>query len=130
MSSVLRVLLIAILALPLAAFFGFVGWHKAFSPLAELARHHSWTVFLPEWLGRAIGWSEMACAAALVASLHPALRRSGLVGALLLVANQVLAALVHLANGEGAAVPQNAVLIAALAALAMLFDRSRRERLP
>lgn len=87
--AVLRKGAAAMLALLLAAFFGFVGWNKAFAPLAELARHGAWTVHLPEWLGRLVGWSELALAAALV----------------------------HLARGETAALPQNAVLIVILLAL-------------
>lgn len=96
-----------ILAVPLAAFFAFVGWNKAFAPLADLARHGAWTVHLPQWLGRAVGGSELACAALL----------------LVLVANQACAAAVHLAHGEAAALPQNAVLMALLIALAWLGRR-------
>jgi hypothetical protein len=39
-----RRIILAALSLPLAAFFAFVGWHKAFAPQAELIRHHSWTI--------------------------------------------------------------------------------------
>lgn len=105
----------AMLALLLAAFFGFVGWNKAFAPLAELARHGAWTVHLPEWLGRLVGWSELALAAALLAvPVRPSIAR---IAALALVANQIAAGLVHLARGETAALPQNAVLIVMLLAL-------------
>ena len=104
-----------ILAVPLAAFFAFVGWNKAFAPLAELARHGAWTVHLPPWLGRAVGGSELACAALLL--VPGRLRR---IAALVLVANQACAAAVHLAHGEVAALPQNALLLALLIALAWL----------
>lgn len=107
-----------ILAAPLAAFFAFVGWNKAFAPLADLARHGAWTVHLPQWLGRAVGGSELACAALLL--VPGRLRR---IAALVLVANQACAAAVHLAHGEAAALPQNAVLMALLIALAWLGRR-------
>lgn len=103
------------MALPLAAFFAFVGWNKAFAPLAELARHKAWTVHLPEGLGRAVGASELACAVLLL--VPGRVRR---ITALVLLANQACAAAVHLARGEVAALPQNAVLIALLIALAWL----------
>ena len=114
MSRMLRRLTVAGLLILLAAFFAFVGWNKAFAPLTELARHHAWTVLLPDWLGRLIGWSEMALVAGMLGAA--ALRHARLAGgsALVLVANQLAAAVVHLANGEAAALPQNALLIALL----------------
>lgn len=102
----------------LAAFFGFVGWNKAFAPLIDLARFGSWTVHLPEWLGRLVGWSEMALAAALMAALAPRWRHLARIAAWLLIANQIVAAAIHFAHGENAAMPQNAVLIAVLFVLA------------
>ena len=113
--AVLRKGAVMLLALLLAAFFGFVGWNKAFAPLAELARHGAWTVHLPEGLGRLVGWSELALAAALLAvAVRPSIAR---IAALALVLNQIAAALVHGALGETAALPQNAVLIVILLAL-------------
>lgn len=113
--AVLRKGAVMLLALLLAAFFGFVGWNKAFAPLAELARHGAWTVHLPEGLGRLVGWSELALAAALLAvPVRPSIAR---IAALALVLNQIAAALVHGALGETAALPQNAVLIVMLLAL-------------
>jgi hypothetical protein len=109
---------VAVPVLLLAAFFGFVGWNKAFAPLAELARHGSWTVHLPEGLGRLVGWSEMALAAGLLAALAPRWRHLARIAAWLLIANQLAAAAVHYARGETAAMPQNAVLIAVLFVLA------------
>ncbi|MFM5954101.1 MAG: DoxX family protein [Novosphingobium sp.] len=102
----------------LALFFAFVGGNKAFAPLEDLARYHAWTVYLPVWLGRAIGWSEIALSAGLLCILAPGLRRHARTAALLLIANQLAAALVHLTHGEASALPQNAVLIALLAFLA------------
>lgn len=111
-SAVCRALIAALCAL-LALFFGFVGWNKAFASLDDLTRYGSWTVHLPEWLGRMVGWSEMALALGLLAVLvgKPRLAR---LGALLLIANQITAGAVHLVQGETAALPQNAVLIALL----------------
>ena len=113
LSAVCRAL-IAVLCIALAAFFGFVGWNKAFAPLQDLARYHAWTVHLPEGLGRAVGWSEIALALGLLCFLIPKLRRHARTAALLLIANQLAAALVHLSRGEAFALPQNAVLIALL----------------
>lgn len=113
-SAVCRAL-IAVLCIGLAAFFGFVGWNKAFVPLEDLARYHAWTVYLPEWLGRLVGWSEMALALGLLCFIVPKLRRHARAAALLLIVNQLVAATVHLTHGEAAALPQNAVLIALLA---------------
>jgi len=106
--------LLATLAILLAAFFTFVGWNKAFAPLADLARYGSWTVWLPESLGRLVGWSEMACAVTLLAMLVPRRERLARVAAAILVANQVVAAAMHIAHGEFDALPQNVVLVTLL----------------
>jgi hypothetical protein len=118
-SAVCRAL-IAVLCLLLAAFFAFVGWNKAFASLADLARFGAWTVFLPEWAGRLVGWSEMALAAGLLSIFVPSRRNIARWSALLLIANQVVAAMVHLNHGETSALPQNGVLIALLAVVAIL----------
>lgn len=112
--------LIAVLSVPLALFFAFVGWNKAFAALADLARYGSWTVHLPEWLGRIVGWSEMLLALGLLAGLLRKVRPVARIAALLLVANQLAAAAVHFAEGETAALAQNAVLIVLLAFVAFL----------
>jgi hypothetical protein len=101
-------------ALLLAAFFAFVGYHKAFAPLAELAQHRVWTLALPEWLGRTIGWSELLLAAILLSIAVPRLRAWAGTAALLLVINQLAAAAVHWSRAETDALPQNAVLVALL----------------
>lgn len=116
----------ALLATGLAAFFAFVGWNKAFAPLADLARYHAWTVYIPEPLGRVVGWSEMALAAGLLGALIPTFWRVARASALLLVLNQFVAAFVHITQGEVGALPQNAVLIATLmGAVALLSTKSK-----
>jgi uncharacterized membrane protein YphA (DoxX/SURF4 family) len=112
--------LIAVLSVPLALFFAFVGWNKAFAALADLARYGSWTVYLPEWLGRIVGWSELLLAIGLLAGMLSDRRKLGQIAAVLLVVNQLAAAAVHFAEGETAALPQNAVLIVLLAFVAFL----------
>lgn len=116
-SAVCRAL-IAVLCAVLALFFAFVGWNKAFASLADLERYGSWTVYLPEWLGRIVGWSEMLLALGLPAGLL--LKRAFLTRfcALAPVANQLVAALVHLTHKEAGALPQNLVLIVMLLVVA------------
>lgn len=121
----LRRILAAILALGLAAFFAFVGWNKAFAPLSDLARYHAWTVYIPELLGRAVGWSEIALAAGLLGALVPIGWAVARASALLLVANQITAAAVHAAHSEASALPQNVILIAALLGVALLLPANR-----
>ena len=116
-SAVCRAL-IAALCLVLALFFAFVGWNKAFSSLADLARYGSWTVYLPELAGRIVGWSEMALALGLITGLLPKRHKLARFSALALVANQIVAALFHLTHGEAGALPQNLVLIVMLLLIA------------
>ena len=111
----LRRIVASVLSLLLAAFFGFVGWHKSVDSLADLARYGAWTTHLPEWPGRIVGWSEIACAAALLIGL--VLPRWGRFAGLVLIANQIVATLVHARAGETAALPQNVVLIVMLIAV-------------
>ena len=119
-----RVAWVLLPAIPLAAFFAFVGYMKAFAPLAELRRHHAWTTALPDWTGRLVGWSEIACAAALIlGSVLPGRRRWAMGAALVLLANQGVATAVHLSRGEAGALPQNAVLAVLLVATALLARR-------
>ena len=98
-------------ALLLSAFFGFVGWNKAFASIAELARHGAWTVWLPEWLGRLVGWSEMVLALGLLGAVCRRTQKAAYMASIALVANQLVAATVHVAHGESGALPQNAVLV-------------------
>ena len=121
--AIVRTALRILLSLPLAAFFGFVGWMKASAPLATLTQHGAWTVRLPEALGRVVGVSEIACALLLLVGLLPRRARIGAASALVLIANQGVAAAVHAGAGESHALPQNAVLVAALAPVAWLSRR-------
>lgn len=123
-SAVCRAL-IAALCLLLAVFFGFVGWNKAFASLDDLARYGSWTVHLPETLGRLVGWSEMLCAAGLLAGLSRKGRQIATIAALALVVNQLVAAAFHALKDEHAALPQNGVLIVLLLGLARLTHNQR-----
>lgn len=125
-SAVCRAL-IAALCVPLALFFAFVGWNKAFASLADLARHGSWTVHLPEWLGRIVGWSEMLLALGLMAGLARPRRSLAAISALALVANQLVAAFVHFTHGETAALSQNFVLILLLTLVASAWRPKGRE---
>lgn len=121
--AMIRTALRILLSLPLAAFFGFVGWMKASAPLAMLAQHGAWTVRIPEPLGRIVGVSEIVCALLLLVGLLPGRARIGGAAALVLIANQAVAAAVHASAGESEALPQNAVLVAALAVVAWLSRR-------
>lgn len=128
-SSVCRAL-IAALCLPLSAFFGFVGWNKAFASLDDLVRYGSWTVHLPDIAGRIVGWSEMACAAGLLAFIVKG--QAGVVrsSALVLVVNQLVAAVIHWNSDEAAALPQNGVLIALLVLVIVLSRKCAEKEAP
>ncbi|WP_315761432.1 DoxX family protein [Sphingomonas sp. Y38-1Y] len=118
--AIVRTALRALLSLSLAAFFGFVGWMKASAPMAMLAQHGAWTVRVPEPLGRVVGVSEIVCALLLLVGLLPGRARIGAASALILIANQLVAAAIHAGVGETHALPQNGVLIAALGLIAWL----------
>ena len=107
----------AVLALPLAAFFAFVGWHKVFSPIAELAKHGAYTIHLPEWLGRFAGVTEMLCALALVAGLLPRWRVAAKWGAVYVFVSQIVAGSIHIIYGEIQSLPANGQWMAMAAAL-------------
>lgn len=107
----------------LGLFFLFVGYMKAFAPLAELMQHHAWTIYLPEPIGRAIGWSELGCALLLLIGIpRPA---AGWIGAVALLFNQMVAAAVHGWMGEVQSLPQNAV-IALICVLILALQSGRR----
>ena len=117
-----------VVALLLAAFFAFVGYSKAFASLTDLQRYGAWTIRLPEFAGRLVGWSEMAGAVFLVATVTvPRLRPLAVPVALYFIANQLAAAAVHARHGEAGALPQNAVIIAAFTAIALVM-RGRKQR--
>nr|WP_217991283.1 hypothetical protein [Sphingomonas spermidinifaciens] len=67
--------------------------------------------------------SEILCALLLLAGLAPGHTRIGGAAAMILIANQLVAAAVHAGAGEAQALPQNAVLIAALGSVAWLSRR-------
>ncbi|MDK2766185.1 MAG: DoxX family protein [Sphingomonas sp.] len=118
-----------IAALLLAAAFGFFGYFKTVASRAVLEQHHAWTTALPDLLGRAVGLSELLAAALLLIFGAILLDRGRVAAgvALYAIGNQVCAALVHIARGESAALPQNAVL-AGLALLIILAARTRRAK--
>lgn len=107
-------LLAVLLALPLAAFFIFVGWNKTFTALEDLRRYGAWTIWLPEWLGRVVGVSEILFAILLLGAISVRTRGVARAAAMLLVLNQVIAALFHALHEEFGALPQNGVLSLAL----------------
>lgn len=127
-----RRVLAIVASLLLAAFFAFFGYFKSFAPIAVLAQHHAWTTALPEWLGRIVGFTELASAAALVAGIAlPGMRGPARVAAAYLLLNQGAAACVHLARSEGAALPQNGAIAAiALIAFAAIRTHQPREKTP
>ena len=126
MNTILRVLC-RIACLLLAAFFAFVGYWKAFGPIEALTEHHAWVAGWPDWIARGVGWSELACAAALVVSSLVDLRQLALWTALALIANQLAALTVHASRSEVAAAgPQNLVLLAILGLVALQSHRAGR----
>jgi len=109
----------------LAAFFAFVGYWKAFGPIEALAEHHAWVAGFPDWFARAVGWSELACAAALVISVLTSLRGLAFWTAIVLIANQLAALAVHVSRGEVAAAdPQNLVLLVMLGLIVLQTPRA------
>ena len=100
------------LTLPLGAFSAFVGWNKAFAPLDVLRQHSAWTIHLPEMLGRAVGWLELAAVAALVLGLAlPRFARWGLAGAAWISANHAVAGVVHVIHEEWHTLTQTGVVL-------------------
>jgi hypothetical protein len=126
-TATLRVLS-RIACLLLGAFFAFVGYWKAFGPVQALAEHHAWVAGWPGWFARTIGWSELLCAAALIASALAALRGVAFWTALVLIINQLTALAVHVSRSEAAvAGPQNLVILAVLGLIAVHAHRATRQ---
>lgn len=126
--ALVRLGLIVVLTLPLALFHGFVGWHKAFSSHAELVMHKAWTAHLPEALGRAVGWLEMALTlvltlALIAALLRPRLARMGAMACGALVLLEAISLLTHQIANDGAPALQNVVTIVVTAFLGWLYAR-------
>lgn len=124
----LRAVLLAALTLLLGAFHGFVGWHKAFASHEELVQHDAWTMHLPIWLGKLVGWTEMIVTAALlVALVRPKLARIGVWACIIFIVMELAAAATHYVTQDGGSLVQNAVSISLTALLAWLYTlRGRR----
>lgn len=120
-----RRLLVFVPGLPLAAFFGFVGSYKAFAPQAELLAHHAWTAHVPWWIGRPMGWTELAGAAAMIAGVTTRAWPATTIAAAWLAASQIVSAWIHVRNGEGDALGQNLFLFVALGLVAWAASKPR-----
>ena len=120
---ILRELLLAALTLLLGAFHGFVGWHKAFSSHDELVRHSAWTMHLPVWLGKLVGWTELILTAALfLALVRPKQARIGVWVCILFIAMELTSAVTHYVTQDGGSLAQNAVAITLTGLLAWLYS--------
>ena len=115
------------LTLLLAAFHGFVGWHKAFSTHEELVQHAAWTMHLPMWQGKLVGWTEMVVTAVLVvAMVRPRWARAGFLACLIFIVMELAATVTHYVTRDGGSLAQNAVTISLTALLAWLYARRHR----
>ncbi len=100
-------------SLLIGCFTAFVGWNKAFAPFSVLVEHTAWTIHLPIWFGRLVGWLEMSAAAALLLSVpFTRLARSGLFAALAITFVHSIAATVHAIYGEWHTLAQSAIVVA------------------
>ena len=127
--GVARLVALGALTLLLCAFHGFVGWHKAFSTHEELVQHAAWTMHLPMWLGKSVGWIEMAVTAALlVAMVRPRLARTGLWACITFIAMELAATVTHYLTQDGGSLVQNAVTISLTAVLALLYAARPRKK--
>ncbi len=117
-----RLALLVPLTLLLAAFHGFVGWHKVFSSREELMRHTAWTVHLPEWLGRIVGITELALTLLLLLALtRPRYSRLGMMAAYGFIALELVSTVTHQIAQDGASLAQNLLSIFITAVVAWLF---------
>ena len=127
MTTTLRILS-WIACLLLGAFFAFVGYWKAFGPIHALAEHHAWVAGWPAWFARTVGWSELLCAAVLIASALGGLPRVAFWTALVLIINQLTALAVHVSRSEAAAAGlQNLVILAVLGLIAVHAHRATQQ---
>ncbi|MEY4761181.1 MAG: hypothetical protein RLZZ200_1037 [Pseudomonadota bacterium] len=125
----LREIVLVPLVLVLVAFHGFVGWHKAYSPREVLVQHSAWTVHLPNWLGRSVGWVELAATLALfTALLRPRLSRLGFIASLAFIVMEFVSAATHYLTQDGGSLVQNAVTILLSSLMALLFQRRQSGR--
>lgn len=121
--TILFAVLIA-LCLLLGGFSLFVGWNKAFAPLAVLREHSAWTYHLPVVLGRAIGCAELVAAALLLLGLPlRRLARAGYLAAIWITFNHVAAAIVHVIFAEWHTLTQSAIVIALCLVMVALYRR-------
>lgn len=126
--GVLRELVLIPLTLLLSAFHGFVGWHKAFSSHEELVRHSAWTMHLPVWLGKLVGWTEMILTAALIVALvRPKLARVGMWVCILFIVMELVSAVTHYVTQDGGSLTQNAITVALTGLLAWLYSLRGRQ---
>lgn len=123
---IMRLAALVALTLLIALFHGFVGANKALAPREVLAEHTAWTIHLPDVVGRAIGWIEIAMAAALlVALIRPGLARLGMWICIAFVMLEGISSFVHYRHGELSMLPQNAMSSLLTALAAWLFARRR-----
>jgi|JI6StandDraft_1071083.scaffolds.fasta_scaffold278025_1 hypothetical protein len=119
--ALVRLALILVLTLPVAAFHGFVGWHKAFSSHAELVVHKAWTMHLPAVLGKAVGWVEIALTLVLLLALaQPRFARQGVLACGMLIVLEVISLITHQVMNDGAPPLQNVFSVAVTALLGWL----------
>jgi uncharacterized membrane protein YphA (DoxX/SURF4 family) len=120
-------ILYAVIALPMAAFFAFVGYHKVFASMADLARYGAYTAHLPEWIGRIAGLGEIASAAAMLAGINPNWRRALPMACGFVILSQIVSSIIHVQHDEFAALRQNGVIAVAAVGLTWL-GRQGKER--
>lgn len=100
-----------VLQVLLACFFALVGWSHALMPFDQVAREATWMNDVPRWLGRFIGYAEIAGGLGLI--LPAATRMApGLtpLAALGLAAIMLLAIPFHVLKGEAGVVWLHALL--------------------
>ncbi len=117
-------IVLALLVLLIGGFSLFVGYHKAFSPIATLAQNSAWTVHLPVWLGRSVGVLELLAASVMLGGLAiRALARPGYLAAIWILLNHIAAAIIHATHDEAHALPANAAYLALCALIVWLYRR-------
>lgn len=128
--GLLRRLAVAVPGVILAAFFAFVGWHKAFASQADLELHHAWTAYVPWWIGRPWGWVELAGAVALLAgAVTPRAWPWTWPFAAILAASQTWSSVIHLQHGQTDALPQNLILFVVLVLIAVITRAAQRKEI-
>jgi DoxX-like family len=126
--GLLRLFALVALTLLLGAFHGFVGWHKAFSTREELVQHAAWTIHLPLWLGKLVGWTEMIVTAALLCAVfRRSWSRVGFWSCVIFIALELMATFTHYRTQDGGSLVQNAVTISLTAVLAWLHSTRFRK---